>query len=63
MKKLSNPQRKHLASMLGDAANLIMAAVVVSGILEKKGTVLLAILTLILYTLIVFFTTGLRRGA
>ena len=59
--RLSQHQREHLADMFKDSANVILAALVVSGFVERRAQWTLVVGGIILYGLLVILTTTLRK--
>jgi len=59
--KLALSQRQHLADMLKDSANVILAALVLAGFVDRQAQWPLVANGLILYGMLIYITTTLRK--
>lgn len=60
--KLALSQRQHLADMLKDSANVILAALVLAGFVDRQAQWPLVSTGLILYGTLIYIKTALRRS-
>jgi hypothetical protein len=60
--KLNSPQRKHLADLLKDSANVVLASLVIGQFVERTVNVAFIILAGVTYLALVVYTTRLQGG-
>ncbi len=60
--KLDRSQREHLADLLKDSANVVLASLVIAGFVDRTVGWLLTVAGLALYVGLVISTTRLQKG-